>query len=60
MSQIGKLVEVVHVTLNEADRADSMRPDTVHLNDPAGQHTPNAREPIPREERDAFHTTHGA
>ncbi len=60
MSQIGKLVEVVQVTLNEAGRAGSMRPNTVHPDHPAVQHTPDAPEPVRREERDVFHTAHGA
>ena len=60
MSQIGELIEVVHVTLNEVGRADFVRSDNVRPNEHLIRPTPDACEPIPREERDSFLSAHGA
>ncbi len=48
------------MTLDETGRAESLRPETVRPNKSPGQHSPDARESITREERDAFLTSHGA
>lgn len=60
MSQIGKLIELIHVTLNETGRTDLVRSETVHPHELPGSHSPETCETVQREVRDGRLTTPGA
>ena len=60
MSQIGKLIDVVHVALDEAGRAEFVRADAVRRNPPPGERTLKACESMSGEERNVILTAERA